>query len=115
MFQRLLSRQECGHIRLSPLQIEKEIGPKWEELAIVAMNNGFSESDVFYATQGSGGSHSGPRSSYFSAKLAPFEKLCDHANPRLKKVGELGRANFTPQRDEALQREKRAAVRGELY
>jgi hypothetical protein len=115
LFQRLLSRHECGQIRLSPLQIEKEIGPKWEELAVVAMDNGFSDSDVFNATQGGGGSWSGPFSSMFAAKLAPFEKLCDHANPRLKKVGETGRAYFKPQRDEALQREKRAAVRGELY
>jgi hypothetical protein len=102
-------------IRRRLRELKDGIGPKWEEMALVAMDNGFSESDVFEATQGSGGSWSGPFSSMFAAKLAPFEKLCDHANPRLKKVGEIGRAYFKPQRDEALQREKRAAVRGELY
>ena len=78
------------------------------------MERGFSEQDIFSATQGSGYSWSGSMSSMYAARLAPFEKLLQNINPSLQKIGKIGVNEFSKLRDFHLAHEKRAAVRGEL-
>jgi hypothetical protein len=78
------------------------------------VEEGFSEEDIFGASQAGGFGWSGTMSSMFAARLAPFETLLHHADPRLRKVGMIGVEHFTKLRDEQEAREKRAAVRGEL-
>jgi hypothetical protein len=53
-------------------------------------------------------------SSMFAARLAPFEKLLQHHDVRLQRIGKIGFGHFSKLRDEQLAHEKRAAVRGEL-
>lgn len=50
----------------------------------------------------------------FVIGLAPFEKLLQHTDARLRKVGKIGFDHFSKLRDAQLAQEKRAAVRGEL-
>jgi len=83
-------------------------------MAIAAMEKGFSEEDVFSASQAGGFGWSGPMSSMFAARLAPFEKLLSHPDARLRKVGKIGFGHYAEQRDKHLAHEKRAAVRGDL-
>ena len=123
LFRHLLSREELEGVRLDPLGIEcddtlipqsvvQEFGIPWQGMAIAAMNGGFSEMDIFSATQGSGFSWSGPMSSMYASRLIPFEKLLQHEDYRLRKVGQIGVGYFSKLRDEQLAAEKRAAVRG---
>jgi len=125
LYAHLLSREDLKEIRLDPLRLDSDFGPQaenvihllsesWEKMAIAALDKGFSECDVFAATQQGGYSWSGNLSSMFAARLAPFEKLLKHTDFRLRKVGKIGCERFAPLRDENLVREKRAAIRGEL-
>jgi hypothetical protein len=123
LFLHLLAREELQGIRLAPLRLDNELGPQpenfvpefdegWQRMAIAAMEKGFSEEETFHATQAAGFGWSGPLSSMYAARLAPFEKLIHHADARLRKVGKIGVDHFTKLRDEQLECEKRAAVRG---
>jgi hypothetical protein len=121
-FLHLLSRKELEGVRLDPLNVNRD-GPQstarefdeaWQRMAIAAVDAGFSETEIFSATQGGAFSWSGPMSSMYAAKLAPFQKLMQHPDPRLRRVGEIGSQHFTELRDNNLALEKRAAVRGEL-
>jgi len=84
-------------------------------MAIVAIEKGFSEAEIFSATLGGGFSWSGSMSSMYAARLAPFEKLLQHPDVRMQRIGKIGFEHFSKLRDEQLVHEKRAAVRGELY
>lgn len=123
LFLHLLSREELETVRLEPLCIfddegasvqplTREFGPRWQEMAIAAMHHGFSEMEVFQATHGGGFSWSGPLSGMYSSRLIPFEKLLQHGDARLRKVGQIGIQHFSKLRDEQLATEKRAAIRG---
>ena len=125
LFLHLLSHKELGGVRLFPLRVDNEDRPRpeplvqefneaWQKMAILAMEDGFSESEIFSATQSGGFSWSGPLSSMYARKLVPFEKLFRADNARLKKIGQIGVEHFSKLRDEQLASEKRAAVRGEL-
>jgi hypothetical protein len=125
LFLHLLSRQELRDVRLDPLRMEngneprrqsdiQEFDDAWQKMAIAAMEKGFSEIDIVSATQRGGFGWSGPMSSMFAAKLAPFEKLLSHPNTKLQNVGKIASEHFSKLRDKHLAAEKRAAVRGEL-
>lgn len=125
LFLHLLAQEELEGVRLDPLRLDDELGQQaensvpefdegWQKMAVAAMEKGFSEEDIFGASQAGGFGWSGTMSSMFAARLAPFEKLLHHADARLRKVGMIGVEHFTKLRDEQLAREKRAAVRGEL-
>jgi hypothetical protein len=122
LFLHLLSREELEDVRLDPLHlgndgthpqtVAQELDEGWQKMAIAAMEKGFSEADIFSATQGGGFTWSGPKSSMYAGKLAPFEKLLKHPDSRLRKVGQTGCEYFSQLRDEALAREKHASIRG---
>jgi hypothetical protein len=125
LFLHLLAREELEGVRLDPLRMDfgsglhaenvvHDFDEGWQKMAIAAMERGFSEQDIFSATQGSGYSWSGSMSSMYAARLAPFEKLLQNSNPRLQSVGKIGVNEFSKLRDFHLAHEKRAAVRGEL-
>ena len=125
LFLHLLSREELEGVRLDPLRVNDDSRPhpkpevqefddRWHKMAIAAMERGFSERDIFSATQQGGFSWSGPMSSMFAAKLAPFEKLLRHPDARLRNVAKIGFEHFSKLRDQHLAAEKRAAVRGEI-
>jgi hypothetical protein len=125
LFLHLLSREELAGVRLDPLRLGGDLGPqtenpvrefdeRWQEMAVAAMEKGFSAVDIFCASQAGDFGWSGTMSSMYAARLAPFERLLHQADVRLRKVGTIGVEHFTKLRDEQLAREKRAAVRGEL-
>lgn len=124
LYLQLLSRRELEDLRLAPLRLDSELGSQgenvihefseiWQQMAVAAMSAGFSEHDIFCASQAGGYGWSGSMSSMFAAKLNPFEKLLQHADVRLRNVGKIGFEHFSKLRDENLAHEKRAAVRGE--
>jgi hypothetical protein len=124
-YMQLLAREDLEAVRLDPLRLDGDFGPQgenivhdfdegWQNMAIAAMEKGFSEGDIFSASQAGGYGWSGPMSSMFAARLTPFEKLLHHPNVRLRKVGQIGFEHFSELRDKHLASEKRAAVRGEL-
>jgi hypothetical protein len=125
LFLHLLSREELESFRLDPLRIDngsephgqsvlQEFDENWQKMATAAMEKGFSEAEIFSATQGGSFGGSGSMSSMFAARLAPFEKLLQHSDARLRNVGKMGFEQFSKLRDEQLAAEKRAAVRGKL-
>lgn len=125
LFLHLLSREELEGVRLDPLRLDNDAGPHpqpldqefgevWQQMAIAAMEKGFSETDIFSATQPTEFSWSGSLSSRYAAQLAPFEKLLQHKDSRLRKLGQIGGDHYSRLRNERLAAEKKAAVRGEL-
>jgi hypothetical protein len=125
LFSRLLAREELNGVRLDPLRLDSDFGPQaenivpeidigWENMAIAAIEKGFTAEEIFWASQAGGFGWSGSMSSMYAAKLIPFEKLSQHADSRLRKIGKIGVDHFTQLRDENLAHEKRAAVRGGL-
>jgi hypothetical protein len=125
LFLHLLAREELEGVRLDPLRMDfgnglhagnavYDFDEGWQQMAIAAMEKGFSEQDIFYATQAGGYGWSGSMSSMFAARLAPFEKLLQHPDVRLQRVGKIGFEHFSKLRDDNLAHEKRAAIRGEL-
>jgi hypothetical protein len=125
LFLHLLSREELETVRLDPLRLDFGSGlhaenvvydfdKVWQQMAIAALEKGFTEEEICSATEGSGYSWSGSMSSMYAAKMAPFEKLLKNTNPRLQKIGKIGVNSFASLRDAHLAYEKRAAVRGEL-
>lgn len=126
LFLHLLSRKELEGVRLGPLRLDSGSGLQaenvvhdfdegWQKMAIAAMEHGFSEAEILSATQGGGFSWSGSMSSMFAAKAAPFEKLLQNPDNRLRKVGQIGFQQFSELRDAHLAAEKRAEVRGGNY
>ncbi len=124
LFSHLLAREELEGVRLDPLRLDCDFGPQgenavpeidagWERMAIAAMERGFSPEDIFSASQAGGFGWSGPMSSMFAARAAPFEKLLRHRDIRLRQVGKIGFEHYSALRDEHLAHEKRAAIRGE--
>lgn len=125
LFLYLLTREELEGVRLDPLRLDFGSGLRaenvvydfdegWQQMAIAAIANGFSEQDIFYATQAGGYGWSGSTSSMFAARLVPFEKLLQHTDVCLQRVGKIGFEHFSKLRDENLAHERRAAIRGEL-
>jgi len=91
-----------------------ELDEGWQNLAIAAMEAGFSEEQIFSASQSGGGFRwSGSESSMYAARAAQFETLVQHADARLRKVARIGFDSFLKLRDRLLASEKRAAIRGE--
>lgn len=125
LFLHLISREELEEVRLAPLCLDnddkpnprpviQEFGLHWKKMAIAALDRGFSATDIFSATQGSGFSWSGPLSSMYASRLIPFENLLQHEDVRLREVGQIGVRHFSKLRDDRLNSEKRSAIRGEL-
>ena len=81
-----------GHILNQWFRSLAFIGRKWQ---LPHWIGDFQEADIFSATQGSGlFSWSGPLSSMYASRLIPFEKLLQHEDIRLRKVGQIGRPAF---------------------
>ena len=123
LFRHLLSREELEDVRLDPLRLDlgsdlqadnvvQDIDEGWQQMAIAAIEQGFSEQEIVSATQGGGSSWSGPMSSMFAAKAAPFENLLQHSDARLRRIGQIGFGQFSTLRDEQLACEKRTEIRG---
>jgi hypothetical protein len=123
-FRQLLNREELRDHRLDPLCIDydrghhienvvPELNEDWQNLAIDALDRGFSEEQIFGASQSGGWGWSGSESAMYAARVAQFEGLLQHADARVRKIGEIGANYFSKLRDKHMAKEKRAAIRGE--
>lgn len=123
LFLHLLSREELETVRLDPLRCDfgsglhqenvmPDFDEGWQRMALLALDKGFSESDIFNATQGDGYTWSGSMSEMFAVKAAAFGKLLQCGDIRLQTVGRIGLEYFSGLRDEMLSREKRSAIGG---
>ena len=125
LFRYLLSKDDLEDVRLDPLRMDccfglqrenvvPDFDETWQQMAIAALDHGYTPENIFFASQSGGYSWSGGRSEMFAARLAPFEKLRNHPDVRLQKVAAIGTKHFSALRDENLAREKRLAIRGEV-
>jgi hypothetical protein len=124
LFRHLLNREELRDHRLDPLQVDYDFGHQtenvvpeldegWQNLATAALEAGFSEEQIFSASQSGGGGWVGSQSSMYAARAAQFEKITQHPDGRLRRIGEIGSNHFSKARDKHLAVEKRSAIRGE--
>jgi hypothetical protein len=121
LFRHLLTRTELEGVRLDPLRLDapganpqpvvQEVDDIWRKMAIAAAEAGFSEEEVFSATQGGSFGWSGPLSSLFAVQIVPFEELSYHSDARLRKIGKIGVEHLSNLKTSALANEKGAGVR----
>ena len=67
-----------------------------------------------WASEVIGGGWSGPESRHHEEKLEYFRPLQQEPDPRIRRIGETAVTHLTKMRDQALERERIAAVKGVL-
>jgi hypothetical protein len=122
LYQYLLEQPDLENLRLNPLRLGPysdefayKIDERWTAMVLAALEKGFSPEQIFWESQGSGGSWSGPTSGMYATKLKAYEELLKNPDTRLQQIGRTAAAYFSKMRDENLALEKRAAIRGEIY
>lgn len=106
----LLQNQQLRHFHLAPLA-GKPTG-FWIEKALLALDAGYSASDISQAVYGSFRFWSGNESTYWSQWAESFAPLLTHDDPRIRTVGQIGKNRSLEQRDRALAREQREDIYG---
>lgn len=99
----LLQKQQLKQFHLAPL-VGKPTGV-WIDKALLALDAGYSPSDVAGAVYGSFQSWSGSESLYWAQWAESFEPLLTHDDPRIQTIGQIGRDRALATRDRALERE----------
>ena len=113
LYQELLQNKRLERYHSAPLAGVLE--GEWIERAILAYDAGYSpESIASSAVFGHLGATSpaGPWSAHWAKWVERFERLLSHADERIQRIGEAGRAWAIRERDEAQRRERREAVYG---
>lgn len=111
LFRHALSRPETARLALSCLGSPGDPPDSWIQRAILLLEAGRNEEDIFWASQPiSGGSE--PWSRLHAESLDHFRPLLTHADQRIRHIGELAVASITPMIKEALKNERIAAVKG---
>lgn len=104
------TRQRAGHC----LGLPGDPLTYWVERATLFLDAGYSEEEVMWASEVIGGSWSGPQSKYFEGKLAVFRPLLVDKDPRIVRIGTTAVQHLTKLRDDALEHERIAAVKGRI-
>lgn len=86
----------------------------WRERAVLLMDAGISEEEIWHASEVVGGSWSGPTSRYLAEKRKHFEPLLRDADPRIARIGKSAVEYLTQQSEKHRAGERRGAVKGEL-
>ena len=86
----------------------------WIKKALLALDAGYSPSDIAQAVYGSARFWTGSESTYWSEWAESFKPLTEHNDPRIQMVGRIGRDHALARRDKALAREHREDVYGRL-
>jgi len=86
----------------------------WRERAVLLLDAGISEEEIWDASEVVGGSWSGPASRYFAEKRKHFEPLLRDADPRIARIGKSAVEFLTRESEEYRASERRGAVRGKL-
>ncbi len=110
VYRSLLENQRLKRFHLSPLA-GNPIGA-WITKALMALDAGYSTSEVSQAVYGSFWFWSGSESTYWAQWVESFEPLLTHDDPRIKTVGQIGKDYALTQRDRVLTKERLEDIYG---
>ena len=110
IYRNLLQNSRLNRFHLSPLM--GNLTGVWIDKTLLALDAGYSPSDVSQAVYGSFRSWSGNESTYWAQWAESFEILLTHDDPRIRIVGQFGKDHALKERDRALARECLEDIRG---
>jgi len=108
----LLNNQKLKPFHLSPLAGKPN--SVWISKAQLALDRGYTASEVSHAVYGSFWFWSGSESTYWSDWVKSFEPLLDHDDMRIRSVGQIGKDYALSQMDRALAKERLNDIYGRL-
>ncbi len=106
----LLHNQKLKRFHLAPLE-GKPTGV-WIDKALLALDSGYSTSNVSQAVYGGHWFWSGSESIFWAQWAESFEPLLTHDDPRIRTVGQIGKDSALAQRGRALARERLEDIYG---
>ena len=106
----MLHNQKLKRFHLAPLE-GKPTGV-WIDKALLALDSGYSTSNVSQAVYGGHWFWSGSESIFWAQWAESFEPLLTHDDPRIRTVGQIGKDSTLAQRDRALARERLEDIYG---
>jgi hypothetical protein len=109
-FRRLLRTFRTDEIRTAPLRREPD--ERWARLALVALDEGYSEDRVIWAIDGGMTMWSGNESDKWTARMESFALLSQHADERVRRLASRGKELAEAERDRCLKEEREEQVRG---
>ena len=114
LYRVLLSDERLRQFHLVPLSGHPE--GIWVEKAKLALDKGYSIEEIAHAVHAPYRYFSirwnGNESDMWADWVERFDRLCSHEDERVRRIGELGKANAKASREEALKRERKEAVYG---
>jgi len=110
IYRDLLQNDHLKQFHLSPLAGNPT--SVWIDKALLALDAGYSPSDVSQAVYGSFRFWSGSESTYWSEWAQSFEPLLKHDDPRIRTVGQIGKDSALARRDRALAKERLEDIYG---
>lgn len=111
LYRELLNNVRLKHFHLDPLHGMK--APKWRDMALAALDAGYSPELVADAVHGGSTSWSGPESGYWQEWVDRFLLLEKSDDDRMKQVADFGVRNAQRRRDVALVHERHEAIYGD--
>ena len=106
----LAQRQSDKYLRLRPL--DRNVGPRWERMALIALDAGVSPEDLSDHCTPHHWGGCGPLSAHFLATIPAYEALTKHADSRLRPAGQSGLAWARTHAEREKQRERREEIYG---
>ena len=110
LYKQLLESKRLRRLHLLPLKGDPE--GKWIDMALLAVEAGYSVERVVGAAYGDSYAYTGPPSAFWEGWCAKFASLCDHENSRVQEIGRVGRDGALASQREALKQERYEAVHG---
>ncbi len=110
VYHSLLENQQLKRFHLSPLAGKPN--SIWIGKALLALDAGYSTSEVSQAVYGSSGFWSDNESTYWSQWVESFEPLLTHDDPRIRTVGQTGKDYALAQKERALTEERLEDIYG---
>lgn len=114
LFELALANPETASGAERCLELHNPPTPEWFRFAEVFVGRGASSEELYQATTLSFFGWSGPVSEFQEKWRLRYVPLTAHSNPVIQNTGRIGEEFHARKRDEALRREKAAAIRGEL-
>ena len=106
----LLNNQKLKPFHLSPLAGKPN--SVWISKALLALDRGYTASEVSQAVYGSFRFWSGNESTYWSEWVKSFEPLLEHDDLRIRSVGQIGKDYALAQMERALSKERLEDIYG---
>lgn len=110
LYRRLLDRQDVERLHLEPLQGHPD--DAWAQLAALALDAGYSPSEVARAARGMLMSWEGNASDMWKAWVDAFQPLTKHTSPSIREIGRIGAEDAQREMEEALAKERKVAILG---